>query len=478
MIIKFDNVNAEIVCEDAGELEIANFLRKNSKVDVPGAKYTPAYNTYRKTKGQSGWSGKKSLYGRKFDFPTGILPSTLGIIWEQFKHLPTLEDHRPFSSHGTTRIGAPIPGLREYQRQAWQSGIQNQFNGMWWPRGIFDQATGAGKTELAIALYGSNQVPTLFVVHLKSLGEQTVERFRSYGFECGQFFDSVREFGPNLTVATIQSLCANMDDPEVQALLNNTAQVFWDEAHLIAANASKGNWFVSLSHELPNAYCRWGLTATPFKKDDYSNVLLAGATGKVLYSIKNKELIEQKFLTPAKVKMVTVPAVHKCPKKWPACYDDGILLNKARTDLLVKELATLPKPCFVFTTRTAHVDILMNAIIRDGRVKVAALTGKDDLDTRRDVLNDLRSGELEAIVCTTIFDEGINFPELASIIMAGGGSSEVKTLQRIGRGLRVHESKECLEVVDFIDTSTRILKEHSNERRRIYEDQGFEVKVV
>ena len=76
------------------------------------------------------------------------------------------------------------------------------------------------------------------------------------------------------------------------------------------------------------------------------------------------------------------------------------------------------------------------------------------------------------MIASPIFDEGVDLPEINSLIIAPGGKSEWKTIQKIGRGLRKKASNKPLIVYDFIDAS-RFLKKHSRARMKIYEKEGF-----
>ena len=55
--------------------------------------------------------------------------------------------------------------------------------------------------------------------------------------------------------------------------------------------------------------------------------------------------------------------------------------------------------------------------------------------------------------------------------------SEIATLQALGRALRRHESKDRVYVYDFMDQE-KYLADHSRARKRHYENEGHEVKVL
>jgi len=79
----------------------------------------------------------------------------------------------------------------------------------------------------------------------------------------------------------------------------------------------------------------------------------------------------------------------------------------------------------------------------------------------------------KCIICTSVWKEGLNFPELNVVINAAGGKSEIMTLQALGRGLRVTEKKKFLIFYDIFDPSSRFTVEHFGERLCLYMDNNW-----
>jgi len=483
MNIEFSNVLAVAKADCDNDTLAYKHVRRVLKTMTPGAKFMKAHKLYLKDiaflkknpqikRKVNGWDGKVDVISPSGEFNTGLLPVVLNTLWRETKTLPRLIDKR-FNPY--PRLQSTSMDLRYYQSEGVNAGLTNKFQNLYWPRGIFQLATGAGKTELAVAMYETTgYLPTLFIVHLKTLAWQAKERFEKYGYTVGRVFDGViAPKSDGITIATIQTLMRNTADPQIEALLSNTQQVFFDEAHQIAAKSSGGNWFVKCSDYMPKAFYRWGLTATPFMKDEYSNILLQGATGNVLKEVKTATLIKEGYLVDANIKIIEVKKV-TCPEKWPDCYDMGVTLNPIRTKLTAEEAVILPKPLFVLTTQVAHAKILERALTAKG-VKTKLLIGEDSQAVRQKALDDLSNKKLEAIVCTTIFDQGFDYTQLKSIIVAGGGKSVINTIQRLGRGLRNSKGKKTLQFRDFMDLSSKTLKRQSNERIEIYKQQGFKV---
>ena len=452
---------------------------------------------------ENGSNGLVCMIGEDHTFLTGLLPQISEWCTEKDISL-IVDDNRTLarelkSTPVATMQGETAVQLRDYQQEVVEIAMNSRLMDVSWPRGVVKVATGGGKTEIAVGMYQCNHLPTVFLVHRKDLMEQAAQRFEKYGIECGRIGDS--EFIMNcstVTVATIQTIwriMKNEDDPrneKLKALFENTKQLFFDEAHLMAADVDKANTFIKISKMFENADVRWGLTATPFIKDDeYSNNLLRGATGGLLCDISNKALIERKFLTPPRVKMRYVQhpsryedVITKMPRdlptgrgtKWNEIYDYVIVSSPARNLAIIEEIEAAPKPCLVLLQRTKHLDYLKEM----GMPEYPVLTGKDSKKKRMETVAKIRTGEIPVIVCTTIFDEGVDIPELQSVIMAGGGKSKIKTLQRLGRGLRLAEGKEEVLIVDFDDHSDDkpgwLAGKHSNARLKTYREEGFTIE--
>jgi superfamily II DNA or RNA helicase len=210
-------------------------------------------------------------------------------------------------------------------------------------------------------------------------------------------------------------------------------------------------------------------------KDEYSNQLLMGCTGDKLCQISNQQLIQAGHLTPPKVKIIEMPKV-KGPMSWPEVYETAVILSEKRNQRIIEELKKAPKPAFVMCTRLSHARVLHKLAESKGFSLPAIMSGDTKNKDRTQAIKDLQSGKEKAIIATTIFDEGVDLPELRTLILAGGGKSTVAQLQRVGRGLRKAAGKHEVHVIDFNDMSGAIMKRHSAARRKVWEDEGFAIE--
>ena len=98
-----------------------------------------------------------------------------------------------------------------------------------------------------------------------------------------------------------------------------------------------------------------------------------------------------------------------------------------------------------------HARFMADQFTKEGFAAVA-LDGSTDSQTRRDAVTHLRSGELRAIFTVDIFNEGVDIPEVDTLLLLRPTESATIFLQQLGRGLRYspESGKSVLTVLDFI----------------------------
>jgi type I site-specific restriction endonuclease len=74
------------------------------------------------------------------------------------------------------------------------------------------------------------------------------------------------------------------------------------------------------------------------------------------------------------------------------------------------------------------------------------------------------------IAISAIFSTGVNIKNIHNIIFASGGKSFIRTVQSIGRGLRLHENKTLLNIFDIRD-ELEYSRQHSDKRKEIYKKE-------
>jgi hypothetical protein len=79
-----------------------------------------------------------------------------------------------------------------------------------------------------------------------------------------------------------------------------------------------------------------------------------------------------------------------------------------------------------------------------------SLTGANSTEQREQAIRDLRSGKIKLICTCDLFNEGVDIPEINTLLLLRPTQSPVIFQQQIGRGLRLADNKESCLVLDFV----------------------------
>ncbi len=347
-------------------------------------------------------------------------------------------------------------------------------------RGILKFPTGAGKTLNACAIFKVLNIPTLWLTHRTNLCTQTARVFKKaiprIESKLGLIADG--EYSPNfLTIATTQSLMAKMKkNPEkTKKELLNYQFLIVDEAHRLGAKS-----FHEAVAFCNNAYYRLGLTATPFMKEERDNLYLKGSIGNVFHSISIKKLVNMGILAQPFFKFIDVNSekINERLNDWHQIYEQGIVQNKVRNGLIAEataQLIDLEKKPLVIAQRLQHCKLIKKNTDKLG-YNLKVVSGKSKIKIREDALDELKTGTIDGIICTNIFDEGIDVKEVNAVVLASAGKSAPMIYQRVGRGIRKKTKDNYAIIIDFMDMQHPILKHHSKLRYNLIKKQsGFKI---
>ena len=253
-------------------------------------------------------------------------------------------------------------------------------------------------------------------------------------------------------------------------MLKSTEVFLWDECHSIGTETFKQIYKV-----IDPLYI-FGFSGTPYREDNsilFSNSVL----GKIIADVPASRLIEQGYLAKPTIKFINVPKKETDARDYHGIYRDCIVENNERNQLIVDNTKMLVDKGFSVLTlfkQIRHGEILQQLFIENG-IDIEMLNGGDDTKRRDEIKSKVQSGEIKALLASTIFDIGVDIPMLNALVLAGSGKSSIKSLQRIGRVIRKFPGKEKVAIVDFADQN-KYLKQHSKKRYETYtSEDGFEV---
>jgi superfamily II DNA or RNA helicase len=429
-----------------------NELRQATSYEVNGAKFSKAFR-----KGL--WDGRKHLMSRDGVFPSGLMDIVTGVLTSLNLEF-TVTDLRAFpSSFAPPSLhGVSFDYPYDYQLEAINTMLKLK-------SGIIKAGTGSGKTEIACGVTKAVGLYTLFCVTTIELLHQTRERFKKrLGADdnaIGIVGDGHWEPGAWVTVATVDTLQSRSDTEECRELLQRTKLLFLDEAHHLGSET----WY-DVATSCP-AVMRFALTATPLDRSDGADLRLKAATGNIIVDIPNKVLVERGVVAKANIifDSITEPILPK-NYNYATAYKEGVVENEqARTKIVewAKVFSDAGLSTLILVEHISHGEALDSALWGESFIPHQFISGKESSETRTEALRAFASRDFPVLISSTILDEGVDCPAIDALILAGSRKSRIKTMQRLGRGLRGKK----LIAVEFINFCHRYLTSHSNER---YED--------
>ena len=335
-------------------------------------------------------------------------------------------------------------------------------------RNLVVAATGTGKTVISALDYKRfcKQHPgkpcrLLFVAHREEILRQSLYTFRAVLKDAnfGELFvGSYRPEGIDHLFLSIQTF--NSQDFTAKTAPDFYDYIVVDEFH----HAAAPTYQKLLSYYQPQILL--GLTATPERMDGKS--VLPYFSNRIAAEIRLPEAIDRKLLCPFQYFGVT-DTVDLNTLKWSAGgYDknelsklyslSGAVANR-RADLVVSSLLKYVTDIdevkgLGFCVSIEHAAFMCRYFNSHG-IPSIFLTGKSSDEERKAAKGRLVSGEVRFIFVVDIYNEGVDIPEVNTVLFLRPTESLTIFLQQLGRGLRLAENKECLTVLDFIGQANK-----------------------
>lgn len=333
--------------------------------------------------------------------------------------------------------------------------VERYRHGRW--RNLVVAATGTGKTVVAALDYRrlcedfGRRLSLLFVAHRKEILQQSAGTFRGVLRE-GSFgellVDGQRPREGRHLFASIQSL-ANVDLRDIRP--DQFDVVIVDEFHHAAAPTYRK----LLDHVQPKVLL--GLTATPERTDGQS--VLEWFDGRFAVELRLWDALERGLLSPfhyfGVYDQTDLSRLHWVrgqydPRELENLYtSDDVRLRHIVNALHEKVSDISTMRALGFCVGVTHAEYMARKFNEAG-IRSAVVTGATASVDRDYALRRLRDREINALFAVDIFNEGVDVPEIDTVMFLRPTESATIFLQQLGRGLRRTRTKECLTVLDFI----------------------------
>ena len=322
-------------------------------------------------------------------------------------------------------------------------------------RNLVVAATGTGKTWIAAfdfkRLRNEGKGDSLlFVAHRDEILRQSQQVFQLVLREPGfgeRLVGGERPRSGRHVFASVQSLANRVDDIDPDGF----DVVIVDEFHHAAAAS-----YDRLLKRLRPKFLL-GLTATPERAD--GRPVLEWFDGRIAFESRLWDALDQGLLCPFHYFGVNdttdLSTVRFERGRYVAGDLDNVLtgdhVRALRIRHAVEEYVTDPHRMRTlgFCAGVAHAHFMADQFTRFGYAAVA-LDGSTPQDERRAALLRLRRGELRAIFAVDLFNEGVDLPEVDTVLMLRPTESATVFLQQLGRGLRWAKGKRVLTVLDLV----------------------------
>jgi len=467
---------AKIVIEDEVNVHIQNIdlstkkaLVKEVEFFLPQARYSAAYKLGR-------WNGCTSfctLGGKTY---LNVLDKLLPVLQDRGYEFE-IEDQRAFHkfdfqlidenylSDLTWPFGHRFANqnivMRDYQVEAINVCLQNL-------QGVNVLPTSAGKTIVTATLSKIVEPHgrSIVIVPNKNLVQQTEEDYRNIGLDVGVLYGDRKDYDCQHTICTWQSLnvldkkhkdC--LDNQQMDVFLKDLVCIICDECHAIKDQNILHNLMTTVFKNIP---IRWGLTGT-IPEEEFKQMGLFTAIGPQIGALTAKELQDKGVLAQCHVSVLQT--------------QENLQYGNYQEEL--KYLLTDDKRLAWMAGVIEEISQSGNTLVLVDRIETGQklynqisnsvfISGEMKSNDRREHYKEINFSDNKIMIATYgTTSTGINISRIFNLVLVEAGKSFVRTIQSIGRGLRMADDKNSVEIYDLC-SRMKFSNNHSNKRKAFY----------
>lgn len=384
-----------------------------------------------------------------------------------------------------------LPGIKLFDFQ-----VAAAIKSVSWKVGLVNVPTGGGKTEIILAVL-RNLIDTgkltrgLVIVPSVGLADQFAERAYLRGFskdEVGVVHGSSKEYGSKVVVAVVNSINLGLKNNNeiITNLVSNINTIIYDETHHLKAST-----YMNIAIAASKAKYFLGYSGSPYSGDDNSilensgDALVYGMTGGVIFNISQRYVRELGLIAEPIIFFKEIAEkTSRHITQYNAIYVKNVIEHVTRNEYIVyyaRKFTSLGFPTLILVQRLDHARNIMSKL--KGLRVISVFGGGTSLqfgefgtiDEMPVDYNIFRSnfelGMFDVVIASQVLDEGFDIPAIGAVILAGGGKSKIKLLQRIGRGLRrKKKGPNKVYILDFWDKQHVFMLSQSKKRLKLMTD--------
>lgn len=259
----------------------------------------------------------------------------------------------------------------------------------------------------------------------------------------------------------------------------------WNRLNLLLRNVKYSLGFSALSISKSEIYSR------DIRDLSYTSSLVVGASGPVIMHMDPSYYIEKGI--------IALPIIMRIDHKvqlskefdetvWSSLVKNGIM-SETRTrkvSFIASIFNKYDRKSLILVSEREHAFLISKFLVSLGVLNFGISFGSgtgylyggvnsDGTVCYKDfnsleVLEMLERGDINIVIGTSHIDEGVDIKQLDCIILAGGGRTDRRIIQRVGRVLRKSKTGKYAYIIDFTDDGSKVLSKHSIERLKLYKD--------
>ncbi|MCY3008121.1 MAG: DEAD/DEAH box helicase family protein [Planctomycetota bacterium] len=319
--------------------------------------------------------------------------------------------------------------------------------------------TAGGKTPImasickdAVGLWGGR---VLILAHVKELLEQTADKLKVVCPEIGFGIYSAglkrRDTQNPVIVASIQSVYKRACELDAFNL------IMVDEAHLIPLEGDGMYRQFLADAKVINPELRIiGFTATPYRLKTGPICTPDSFLNHICYEVGVRELIRDGFLCPliskagrakADMSSLHVRGGEFISDEVESLMDQESLVSSAASEIM--EYTADRKACLIFASGVQHGQHIVEVLREEHGVECGFVSGDTPIPERDATLARFKAGELKYLCNVNVLTTGFDAPHIDCVALVRPTMSPGLYYQMVGRGFRLHPSKENCLVLDF-----------------------------